>query len=237
MKLKLSSAAFAAAAMLCLASASNATPIGTLTISDYDCGGGTGVRVYAAAIDFLPLGGGTGCIQTGGLTNVTYVNNANAADSLGPSVLGTINDLPVNGPAEFLKFATDPDLHFTLTALGPGLSDTTCENSFLGQCSVAGSPIWLIGNGSTTTAILPMAGLATDFTGSSQFTGSFSTELNLTPFQIQQAIVGGGFVQSTYSGRLDMTLGSQIPEPASMLLLGSGLLGIAVFSKKKFKKA
>ena len=237
MKTLLTFAVFVAIAVLCVTPAANATPIGTLIIANRDCGGGAGVTVSAAAIDFLPAGGGTGCISTGDGTLVNYLDPA--PNTIVAGQLGTINDLPVNGPLGFFDIFGET-VTFNLTTLGPPLGDVVCENSFAttAACSIPGTPFQLRGTGSGTTAILlGLAGVATDATGLSNWTGSFSTEVNLTPFQIQAVIAApGGSVTSTYSGRIFLT-STGVPEPASMFLMGGGLIGLAFLTRRRARKA
>src|SRR5260221_6138125 len=144
-------AATAAAFLFYLAPASAAVS-GTLSIAN--CSGG-GVAVSATTIDFtLPVGGGTGCIATATNTNVAY-----STGTLLPAVAGTIKDLTSGGPSivlDFMTFSGNPDLHFDLTQLGPGVNNTDCVNLALGDsCSaVAGSPFILQKTATGTTISL-----------------------------------------------------------------------------------
>jgi len=44
------------------------------------------------------------------------------------------------------------------------------------------------------------------------------------------------FALATQAATLNATAVASVPEPATLLLLGSGLLGVGVFVRKKFKK-
>src|SRR4051794_16872642 len=99
----------------------SAAGVGHLYVAD--CAGG-GVIVTATTIDFtLPVGGGFGCIQTGTGTNVTY-----SGGTLTPGVTGSILDLVAGGGTvfDFMTFTGNPNLHFDLTAIGPGVNNTAC---------------------------------------------------------------------------------------------------------------
>ena len=220
------------AGFLLMASSTQATPVGTLTLAN--CSGG-GVIVSATTIDWtLPVGGGNGCVQTGVLTNVTY----GAGSILGTGVQGSILDLTAGTfPANFITFASAPGLHFDLLQLGPASSNTNCAALMIGDsCSaVAGSPFLLTRSSTAgTTVSLQALGTAGDSVSSSSiWQGGFTTQIaDKTPAQIQAAIaVPGGTVSSTYSGDFRVTIvGGAIitPEPGTALLMGMGVFLIAV---------
>jgi len=189
---------------------------GTLSVAN--CSGG-GVVVSAAGIDFtLPVGGGTGCINTATNTNVTY-----STGTLLPGVGGTIKDLTVGGPpivVDFMTFSGNPDLHFDLTQLGPGVNNTDCVNLAIGSsCSVvAGSPFILLKSATGTTITLSARGIARDTsTRTSDWLGAFTAQIaSLSPADIQTAILSEQTVSSTYSAEFIVTVSPAAGCPATI---------------------
>jgi hypothetical protein len=209
-------------------------------LSVANCDGG-GVTVTATTIDWLqPTGGGSGCIQTGATTNVTYTGGG----PLLGGVQGTILDLPPVPVADFMTFVGHPILDFDLSAIGPGVNNLVCAavlDPNLPACSpFAGSPFILAPNATGTSVTLTATGTATDASVDvSTWFGAFTTQLaGLTPAQVQ-ALVGtpqnpGQAITSTHSGEFRVTF-NVIPEPGTYaMMLGGGLLmAVAAFRRKK----
>ena len=185
------------AAML-LSTPAKGDVVGMFNISN--CAGG-GVGIAATTIDFLPAGGGNGCMQTNFGTNITYTGGG----PLGQNVQGLARDLAAGGGTvlDFMTFAGNPNLHFDLTALGPGVANLNCAGLVLGaSCSpFAGSPLILTSSAIGTSLSLSATGSARDLSAAlSSWTGAFSTQIaTLTPAQIQTLLNGGGTLTSTYS--------------------------------------
>ena len=205
-----------------------------------NCANG-GVNVTATSIDFVqPFAGGTGCIVTGANMMVSYTGGG----PLVGGVTGTDNDLVFGGPPSqnlnFLSFTGNTNLHFNLTGVGPGVVNTICaasNNPNLPACStVAGSPFILAPNANGTSVTFTVNGIATDSgPNTSTWTGAYTTQINgQTPAQIQSIINGGGSEFSTYSFDGDVNV-QVVPEPLTMGLIGGGLIGLAIFGRRRIR--
>ncbi len=219
---------------LAIGSPASATPLGSLSIAN--CAGG-GVTLTETTVTSLPAGtlAGTGCIETGAGTNVAF-----SGGSIGQGLAGNILNLttssvfPVNN---FMTFpAVSPVLDFVLTGLGPGSSNTSCAGLLFGQsCSiVAGSPFVLTSFGTNTTLSLLANGTVADATGTSTWSGLFSSQFNMSAATIQTTILGGGAITSTYSGQFTV---ASVPEPPALILLGLSLIGLAAWHWKRQGRA
>jgi hypothetical protein len=224
-------AASAGLAFLSFMTAASGAVMGHLDIAN--CAGG-GVTVNSTMIDFtLPVGGGFGCIQTGTGTNVTY-----SGGTLVPGVTGSILDLVVGGGTviDFMTFVGNPLLHFDLTSIGPGVTNTTCAGALdpnLPSCSVFNGSAFILAPTATGTSVtLSAMGIARDGTvPTSAFIGAFTTQIaGVTPLSIRNTIVAGGSVSSTNSGDFVVTF---IPEPSTITMAAIGGLFVALFASRR----
>jgi hypothetical protein len=189
----------------------------------------------------LAPGSPAACLQLGFGTNITSVGDGVLT---GASPAGTINDLDLvlgSGAAGFMTFiGSGVNLVFDLDPVGgfgPG-SSTNCDTNpgVNNSCSVPDSPFILTQTVSNTGSIGTSVSLSAHGTildlgdGTTSFwSGSFTTQINgMSPAQIQDVIVGGGSIQSSFSGEFDVT-----PEPVSMLLIGGGLVALAVLRRRR----
>ncbi|HEY3937401.1 MAG TPA: PEP-CTERM sorting domain-containing protein [Bryobacteraceae bacterium] len=76
--------------------------------------------------------------------------------------------------------------------------------------------------------------------GTSLTSGIYSTQV-IVPGTItgilQQLNAPGGSINSTYSATFTATAAPTVPEPGSLLLLGMGLLGVGMFSRRRGAKS
>ena len=240
-KLHLGVLAIAAMASLLFVPAASASLVGTLDVANCP---GDGVNVLAGSIDWLPAGTGTGCIQTGSKTAVLY--GPGLTTNLGSAVPGTIVDLttPAGGTvADFMMFVNGTStVFFDLTGIGPGVNNGICAatlNPNLASCSIGGgtatpSPFILAPTSTGTTVTLSAFGLAhntlTPADPNDIWFGAFTTQIaNQTPLQIENTILGGGAINSTFSGEFIL---QAVPEPVSMALIGGGLMALALLRRR-----
>jgi hypothetical protein len=236
-------------ACLILTATAMASPIGTLNVTNCNNGG---VTVTATSITWLPAvaapAPGAGCITADTGTNVTYTGGGPlvAGDTTG--VIKNLNAATPSPLVNFIVFTDQPVLHFDLVSIGPGLINTTCATTLdpnaPGCSPFAGSPVILTPTSTGTSATLSARGTAGDASGTpSNWIGQFTTQFpNITAQQLKDAINNGttiagfcsaGSCTSTYSGSFVATAGPSVPEPMSLLLIGSGLIGLALLNKSK----
>jgi hypothetical protein len=142
---------------------------------------------------------------------------------------------------DFITFNAAPNIHLDLNFIAAGdftntdctlppASGQTCTPSGLGSITI--SPVDLVNNrAGGSTASVAVAGIsrntATGDTGT--WTGTLTAQFG-TPYQsFLVDVLGGGSVQTSYSATITAT--SAIPEPATFILLGCGLIGISALGR------
>ncbi len=147
----------------------------------------------------------------------------------------------------FLTFASAPTIRLDLTSIdvgsftstdcfAPPAAGQTCTPPVGFGGGVGTNPFNLNNTTATTsTASITFHGNAVNTTTgeTSNFIGVFSSQFTVPYQTLLQDIAAGMTVSTSYSATVTTTAASTVPEPATMILLGSGLIGIFVIGRKR----
>ena len=226
-----------AVAFLALSASSFASPMGTLSISN--CSGGA-LSFNGSSLQFLPVGSvaGTGCINSQAGTNVT-----STFGPLSSGATGDITDLTLlfSPGTDFMKFG---GLDFKLTGFSTPSAPTSGTNCAAGpgtSCIISAStfPFLLTSTPGGFSIGLKATGTVTDASGTSDWSGAFTSQIaGGTASSFQTDILAAVPETFTYSGTFMVTpqTAPSVPEPASLMLLGSGLSALAFGIRRKLRK-
>lgn len=186
----------------------------------------------------------TGC-SSGTLGTAGCLSAAQAAQFSSP--LSFSGSLPI---ASFLTFSGTGFPVYSLTSIGPGTSSTNCASLSVGQsCSpIAGSPLIFADTSTGTSVLFSIAGQAKDAGNATNYMGLITIPISgFTPQQVLLSlcpsgtctsadVTAGRTVASSFSADLMSTANPTVPEPGTLVLFGSGLLGIAGTLRRKFAR-
>lgn len=216
---------------LLITNSANATPVsGQANIAG-------NVTVFDGVIQFAPTftNSGPGAVETGNFAGLT---GGTIQSLTGGPTTGNVN---VPAFATFSTGVATPVI-FDLTYIAPGVGTAGgCTSAALGaECTPPGSPFTIFQISSNTVIVsLQFNGVSytgTSASGTSPTVSIFSTQsaINGTIPDIIALLQGGGSVSGvTYSASFTATTPTITPEPASMMLMGIGLIGAGLVARRK----
>ena len=230
-----------------------ATPVvGTLTFSGSMTFGPSFMTFTCALV--CPANSGDVQAATAGLQSGSFVPLANATGY--DRNLAFLGAQPINSPfvlANFLSFASAPDIAIDLGFIDPGTGAATCAGGLGASCTprfaalvTPSNPLGLSPYVLTSTAIgtsfmVSFAGTARRIsTGeTSTFTGLLTTQFaGLTSSQLASTLAAGGTPATTFSAALTVTpTVVTTPEPATVALLAPALLVLGGLARRRRQRA